>query len=109
MSSRAYSFLAATACALVMWVFTTKSAAAQSADPVTQHQHVSEPTPSESEPPQHDMQHMHVDGGEMVMPPAREGSDTSWLPDETPMYAVHQQAGSWTLMAHGNAFLQYLH
>ena len=33
------------------------------------------------------------------MPSAREGSGTSWLPDETPMYAIHGQAGSWTLMA----------
>ena len=55
-------------------------------------------------------QHMHMDdGADMAMPPAREGSGTSWLPDETPMYAVHFQAGEWTLMAHANAFLQYLH
>lgn len=55
------------------------------------------------------MQHMQMGGEEMVMAPAREGSGTSWLPDETPMYAVHRQAGPWTLMAHGNAFLQSLH
>ena len=64
------------------------------------------PTPG---PQQHDMQHMNMSGDEMAMPPAREGSGTSWLPDETPMYAVHRQAGSWTLMAHENAFLQYLY
>jgi hypothetical protein len=46
---------------------------------------------------------------EIFMVPAREGSGTAWLPDETPMYAIHRQAGAWTLMAHGNAFLQYLH
>ena len=40
---------------------------------------------------------------------AREGSGTSWLPDESPMYAVHSMQGSWTLMFHENAFLQYLH
>ena len=40
---------------------------------------------------------------------SREGSGTSWLPDESPMYAVHGRAGAWTLMAHGNGFLQYLH
>ena len=45
----------------------------------------------------------------MTMPPAREGSGTSWLPDDTPMYAIHRQAGAWTLMAHANAFVQYLH
>jgi len=60
--------------------------------------------------PQHDMQHMHMeDDQNMAMPSAREGSGTSWLPDETPMYAIHRQAGGWMLMAHGNAFLQYLH
>jgi hypothetical protein len=44
----------------------------------------------------------------MSMPPAREGSGTSWLPDDSPMYAYHAQVGEWTLMAHGQAFLQYL-
>src|SRR5881227_3962150 len=59
--------------------------------------------------PQHDMQHMHMENDQgMAMPQAREGSGTSWLPDETPMYAIHGQAGDWTLMTHGNAFLQYL-
>lgn len=40
---------------------------------------------------------------------AREASGTSWLPDSSPMYMVHRQQGSWMLMAHNNAFLQYLH
>jgi YHS domain-containing protein len=39
---------------------------------------------------------------------AREGSGTSWLPDSSPMYMVHRQNGPWMLMAHENAFLQYL-
>jgi hypothetical protein len=59
------------------------------------------------EPTPHDMQHMH-DMGNMAMRPVREGSGTSWLPDDTPMYAVHRQAGDWMLMAHGSAFVQYL-
>lgn len=37
----------------------------------------------------------------------REGSGTSWLPDATPMYARHFREGTWELMLHGNAFLQY--
>jgi len=41
-------------------------------------------------------------------PAAREGSGTSWLPDESPMYAVHSTRGPWMLMFHENAFLQYL-
>lgn len=39
---------------------------------------------------------------------AREGSGTAWLPDMTPMYAIHGQRGTWQLMLHENAFLQYL-
>jgi hypothetical protein len=39
----------------------------------------------------------------------REASGTAWLPDETPMYGVHSDAGSWSLMFHGNAFVQLLH
>jgi len=60
--------------------------------------------------PQHDMQHMDMaDDQDMAMPSSREGSGTSWLPDETPMYAIHAQVRGWMLMAHGNAFLQSLH
>jgi hypothetical protein len=65
-------------------------------------------TASEEQQPPHDMQHMGHDE-HVSMPSSRDGSGTSWLPDETPMYAIHTQAGSWMLMAHGNAFLQYLH
>src|SRR5207237_698193 len=42
------------------------------------------------------------------MPMAREGSGTSWLPDTTPMYAMHWQRGAWQFMAHENAFVQFL-
>jgi YHS domain-containing protein len=40
---------------------------------------------------------------------AREGSGTAWLPDSTPMYAIHWQRGPWQFMAHENAFVQFLH
>ena len=43
------------------------------------------------------------------IPASRDGSGTSWLPDESPMYAIHAQARGWRLMGHGNLFLQYLH
>src|SRR5262245_56704922 len=52
----------------------------------------------------HDMSH-----GDSEIPANREGSGTSWLPDETPMYALHGQANGWMLMGHGSLFLQYLH
>ena len=75
-----------------------------------QHQHEAQNPPAGGDPAQHDMQHMHMgEDQDMAMPSTREGSGTSWLPDETPMYAIHSQARKWMLMAHGNAFLQYLH
>ena len=58
-----------------------------------------------SEAPQAGDEHAGHDMGSMM----REGSGTSWLPDSSPMYAVHRQKGAWTLMAHENAFLQFLH
>ena len=46
--------------------------------------------------------------GVVDVPHQREGSGTSWLPDETPMYAVHGQYNEWELMGHGSLFLQFL-
>ena len=37
----------------------------------------------------------------------RDGSGTSWLPDSSPMHAVHFTPGSWNLMIHGSLFLRY--
>src|SRR6266496_147514 len=60
-------------------------------------------------------QHQHADGapdqepGGHDMQMAREGSGTAWLPDTTPMYAIHWQRGAWQFMAHENAFFQFLH
>lgn len=50
----------------------------------------------------------HGMSGVLGIPQTREGSGTSWLPDATPMHAVHGQAGAWSLMLHGQAFLQYI-
>lgn len=41
------------------------------------------------------------------IPMQRDGSGTSWLPDSSPLHAVHFQYGQWSLMAHGNLFLRY--
>src|SRR3954453_2171303 len=67
-------------------------------------------TPQEPAPAGHDMSHMlHGDTDSPGAPSmTREGSGTSWLPDLSPMYAYHWQAGGWTWMGHGNFFLQYL-
>jgi hypothetical protein len=62
-----------------------------------EHQHEGH-TMSTAEHAGHDMSDM-----------AREGSGTSWLPDASPIYALHAQKGAWTLMLHENAFLQWLY
>jgi hypothetical protein len=43
------------------------------------------------------------------IPMNRMGSGTAWLPDASAMRAWHFMAGSWMLMVHGDAFLQYDH
>jgi hypothetical protein len=43
------------------------------------------------------------------IPMTRMGSGTAWLPDASAMRAWHAMAGSWMLMVHGDAFLQYDH
>lgn len=48
-------------------------------------------------------------GMEQAMPESREGSGTSWLPDESPMRAIHVEKNGWMLMTHFNAFVQHLH
>jgi hypothetical protein len=75
------------------------------AQDVVPHQHEAAAT-EPSTAPQHDMAGMSHSVGQV--PATREGSGTSWLPDESPMYALHRQAGSWMLMAHTSVFLQYL-
>ena len=41
------------------------------------------------------------------LPMSRMGSGTSWLPDSSPMRAIHLMAGDWTLSLHGALFGQY--
>lgn len=76
------------------------------ADEHSQHQHGGDAP--EAGVPQHDMSHM-AQGGSESTAADREGSGTSWLPDQTPMFALHHQRNGWTFMTHFNAFLEYLH
>ena len=39
---------------------------------------------------------------------SRDASGTAWLPDASPMYGVEVAAGAWSVMLHGNAFVQFL-
>jgi hypothetical protein len=62
------------------------------------------------EPERVSLQHHHPpDQPDEETSVEREGSGTAWLPDDTPVYAIHRQHGVWTLMAHTNVFLQVLH
>ena len=45
--------------------------------------------------------------GVLGIPESRTGSGTSWLPDASPMHAVHYRARAWSLMVHGAAFVLY--
>ncbi|HET6340671.1 MAG TPA: hypothetical protein VFG78_00650 [Gemmatimonadota bacterium] len=51
---------------------------------------------------------MTMQPGPLGTPRTREGSGTAWLPDASPMHALHRQAGDWELMLHGSLFIHYL-
>ena len=69
-----------------------------------------DPQAAHQQPPPQQPAHDHMQHGETQSAfQAREGSGTSWLPDDTPMYGLHKKAGAWQLMGHGNLFVQYLH
>jgi hypothetical protein len=75
-----------------------RSAAAQSHHPPS-HQH---PDPDvDARPGAHDAGSMTRPLG---IPATREGSGTSWQPDNTPMHAYHASAAGWELMGHGLIF-----
>lgn len=48
-----------------------------------------------------------VHPGVLGLPMTRHGSGTAWLPDASPMRAVHLRLGSWDVMLHGNLFVGY--
>lgn len=45
--------------------------------------------------------------GALGLPASRHGSGTAWLPDESPMRAIHKMVGGWALMVHGNVFVGF--
>ncbi len=61
---------------------------------------------AQSQAPQMPPGHQH--GPSEAAMSSRSASGTSWLPDESPMYAVHKPAGEWRLSAHGSLFVQFL-
>jgi hypothetical protein len=66
------------------------------------------PAPQSSMQPMQQMSMRMMPPGPLGSEDTRDGSGTSWLPDESPMSGAMHQAGPWMLMLHGNAFLQYV-
>jgi hypothetical protein len=54
-------------------------------------------------------EHQHAGHGQSRLFVAREGSGTSWLPEQTPMLGWHRPVGGWEVMVHGNLFMQFLY
>ncbi|HVW04684.1 MAG TPA: hypothetical protein VHB78_06725 [Vicinamibacterales bacterium] len=50
--------------------------------------------------------HMEMSGAPLGIADGRDGSGTSWLPDDTPASGSMWHVRDWMLMAHGQAFLQ---
>lgn len=101
MSMRCVSRLAV---AIVLVAFTAGGASAQESAPA--HQHPAPAAPA-APPAQAQQEHQHGAAASLFGP--REASGTAWLPDLTPMFGYHRQAGTWETMLHGNAFVQLLH
>src|SRR5689334_4224036 len=81
-------------CICVAGFVAPASAQDEASDAGHQHQHDT----SADQHAGHDMSQMHHDHGDSGTPMAREGSGTSWLPDDSPMYAIHTQQGPWQIM-----------
>ncbi len=90
--------------------------AAQASQPdpsAQQHEHGKEAPPATGTQTGHEGHTMPADqhaGHDMAAMESmgREGSGTAWQPESTPMYAFHANKAGWMLMAHENAFVQFL-
>jgi hypothetical protein len=70
------------------------------------HQHPA--TPPQTAAPAPEQQHAGHGSGEPGLFSTRDSSGTAWVPDASPMYGVEIPAGDWSVMLHGNAFVQFL-
>ena len=43
----------------------------------------------------------------LTVPMQRDGSGTSWLPDNSSLHALHSELGTWNAMLHGQFTLRY--
>ncbi len=59
-------------------------------------------------PPEHSAPKMPMSNAfSRNLPMSRNGSGTSWLPDNSPVYAYMFHSKKWMYMVHGNVFLRY--
>ncbi len=86
--------------ALALFLLASRPTAAQ------EHRHPA-PPPADSAA-MVSMPEMAMRPGLLGIPRTREGSGTAWLPDASPMHALHRRAGDWELMLHGSLFVHYL-
>ena len=95
---------------IVSFLTSSRSVGAQTPDHGQHHPAApAPPKPGQGEQPVDHSQHQMPSGTIIDLPHGREGSGTAWLPDSSPMYAVHGRYGDWQLMGHGNGFLQFLY
>ena len=104
-SARARALAIALVGSLSLPVSARHVAAQVSQPPPTTPQHEHEPPPPQ---PGGSQPHDHGVMTQGAMSHARESSGTAWLPDASPMYAIHREHGAWEVMLHGNLFVQYL-
>jgi len=75
---------------------------------LAQHNHSSPSPPATTAETSTEMEHEEMPPpGPLGIPATRHGSGTAWLPDDSPMRAIHAMAGGWALMFHGNIFVGY--
>jgi hypothetical protein len=60
-----------------------------------------------SDPEPGTMQHMEPGMHHGAMSTSRDGSGTGWLPDSSPVHAIHLMAGGFRLMLHGQLYAGY--
>jgi hypothetical protein len=80
------------------------------AAPLAAQDHQHEPAAPAPQSPAGEHQHDHgANAAGQPLFPSREASGTAWLPETTPMYALHGRVGAWEWMGHGNVFAQFLY
>lgn len=81
-------------------------------DPQSQHKHEAVPDSAHAHAPAADSAHAQAHHSmphafSRSLPMTRNGSGTSWLPDETPMFGYMMHKRGWNMMVHGGIYPRY--